>query len=66
MSRNYAVDNPERDAEEYASRELPVIGKCEHCGEDIYSWETHYNVEGLLLHDDCAIDWLNQFRKYGD
>lgn len=58
MARNWYRDDPVRDAEEYANRELPVIGKCEYCNEDILSWETHYNVEGLLLHDACAIDGM--------
>ena len=66
MSRNYFRDDPIADAHDYSNRELPVIGKCEHCNKGILSWETHYNVEGLLLHDDCALDWLNQFKKYGD
>ena len=66
MSRDWTRDNPIQDAGDYASRELSVIGKCEYCNEDILSWETHYNIDGTLLHDACAIDWLAQFREFGD
>lgn len=44
--------------------ERKAIGACEYCGEPIYQGEPYYELEdGTLLHDDCDLDWLHQFRK---
>ena len=63
-------DEPERDAEDYASREPEIIGYCTCCKEPIYKWDDYYKIteisNDLVLHDDCGLDWLRQFKKYGD
>ena len=64
--RNWYRDDPVRDAEDHFSREAPTIGICEHCGQPIYEYEDYYCIDDMdvLLHDDCGLDWLNQFKKY--
>lgn len=45
----------------YDDEEGEVVGKCEHCGEDVYDSQARYNIEGVLLHEDCLYGWA---RKY--
>lgn len=41
-----------------------ILGHCDYCGEPIYEGETHYMLEdGTMLHEDCDLDWLRQYRK---
>ena len=57
--------DPEKDAEVYSNREAKTIGECSCCHEPIYEYEDHYNIDDeILLHDDCGLDWLQQFKKY--
>lgn len=58
------TDDPIRDAENHANREVPEVGICEVCHEPIHPWEDYYDVEGTLLHDDCGLDWLKQYKHY--
>lgn len=64
MSRNFAKDDPIADAREYANRPIPNRGKCCICHKPILIWETYYEIEDELIHDDCIFDWVSQFRKY--
>lgn len=64
MGRNWGRDDPVADAEDWASREAPVIGECEYCHEPIHEGEDYYDIDGTLLHDDCDLDWLRQYKKY--
>lgn len=41
------------------------IGTCEACREAIKSGETHYNIEGDLLHEDCLLDWAWKYKVVG-
>lgn len=43
-----------------------IIGKCEACREDIQKGETHYNIDGDLIHDDCLTDWASKYRVRGE
>lgn len=45
----------------YRDDEGEVVGKCEHCGEDILDTHARYDIEGVLLHEDCLSGWA---RKY--
>ncbi|GIM28430.1 hypothetical protein CPJCM30710_10960 [Clostridium polyendosporum] len=40
------------------------IGECECCNSGIMPWEDYYDIEGILIHDDCGVDYLQQFKKY--
>lgn len=62
----YRTADPVADAERYANRDMPVVGVCEQCGQEIYAWEDYYDIEGTLLHEDCEYNWLRQFRKSPD
>lgn len=62
--RNWFRDDPIRDAEDYAAREAPVKGICEHCGQPIYDGDDYYDIEDTLLHEDCLRDWAEQYRKW--
>ena len=66
MYRDYSRENPELDAEEYASRTGELVGYCETCGRAIYKGQDHYNIDGTLLCDeyDCTSYWLRQFKEY--
>lgn len=43
----------------------PVIAICAQCGEAIFGsdkthWgDTYYEVDGVSLHDECVMDYLN-------
>ena len=41
--------------------EAEVIGKCEHCGDDIYASEDYYEIEGEIIHEDCLREWAEKF-----
>ena len=53
-------DDPIRDAERYHG-EAEVIGKCEHCGDDIYEGEDYYDIEGEIIHEDCLREWAEKY-----
>lgn len=63
MNRNYFRDDPVADAEEYANRPTPIVGRCVECGKAIATWEIRYEIQGDLICDDCIYEWLAQFRK---
>lgn len=44
------------------SRKEHVVGVCANCGEEVLSYEEHYNINGDLVHGDCVMVWLEQFR----
>ena len=64
MSRNWGKDDPIADAHDHANRDMPSRGRCTVCNKDIYTWETYYQIEDELIHDECIYDWIGQFRKY--
>jgi hypothetical protein len=43
--------------------EAEPIGKC-WCGDHIHADESYYEIEGVLLHEDCLKDWAKQFRRH--
>lgn len=49
-------DRWRREVQEYG------IGVCNHCGEPVLSYDSRYDVNGVLLHRDCGLDWLDQFK----
>ena len=63
MSRDWNRDDPVKDAQDHANRDMPSIGVCEHCGKAIYSWEDHYDMDGVLLHYDCEFEYMKKFLK---
>lgn len=58
-------DDPIRDAERHQAwldARQEVIGKCEHCGDDIYADEDYYDIEGEIIHEDCLREWAEKYR----
>lgn len=41
------------------------IGNCENCSDPILAGEDHYNIDGVILHEDCLWDWAEQFMVRG-
>lgn len=64
MCRNPGRDDPIADAHDYANRDVPSRGVCAVCNQPIPTWDTYYEIEDELIHDDCIYDWTSQFRKY--
>lgn len=68
MGRNWCRDDPERDAEDWASREdtRPVIDTCPVChklvrGEsEDYEKDDAYEIDGWVLHADCVLKFLEK------
>lgn len=61
------TDNPVRDAERYAylqdkHAELCRIGECAHCGEELHDYDEHYDFDGILVCDECLIDWAKNYK----
>lgn len=64
------TDNPVADFDTWdrrqnAEQEWHRKGKCAHCGEDIYDYSDHYDFDGVLVCDDCLIDWARNFKVGG-
>lgn len=58
-------DDPIRDAERHQAwldARQEVIGKCEHCGDNIYADEDYYDIEGEIIHEDCLREWAEKYR----
>lgn len=51
------------DLEDEKEEQVPV-GQCACCEAEIMSWDEHYDIEGILVHDDCVLYYLKQFKKY--
>lgn len=45
----------------YDDSEGEVVGKCAHCGEAVRDTHGRYDIDGVLLHEDCLYGWA---RKY--
>lgn len=43
--------------------EPETIGKC-WCGDHIHADEDYYEIDGVLLHEDCLRDWAKQYRRH--
>lgn len=41
--------------------EPEVIGKC-WCGSFIHADESYYEIEGVLIEEDCLTEWAAQYR----
>ncbi|MBQ2956264.1 MAG: hypothetical protein IJE08_07370 [Clostridia bacterium] len=46
-----------------ACTEERIAGQCDECKEDIFEGETIYNLDGILLHEDCLLDYVRLFRR---
>ena len=56
------TDDPVRDFERHDAeqqRKLDRLPKCEYCGEPIQDEEC-YEINGALVHSDCATDYLDK------
>ena len=42
-----------------------IIGHCFNCGEELAEGDDHYDIEGVLLHEDCLHDWAKQYLVRG-
>ena len=63
----YYTDDPVRDFERYdrdqwRRQERMCKGKCAHCGEDVYEYEEHYDLDGDLVHSDCLMGWADNYK----
>ena len=62
-------DNPVCDAEQHMAMQERYeqehrVGKCAQCGEPVHDYDDYYEFEdGNLVHDDCVLDWIAQFKK---
>ena len=45
-----------------ACHETRAVGICEHCGEEIHEGEEYYDIEDVMLHEDCLYDWAKQYK----
>lgn len=41
-----------------------AVGECECCSGDIMPFENYYDLDKVLLHEDCALEYFSQFKKY--
>lgn len=62
------TDDPVRDFDRWDAmmerqRESCCRGRCTHCGEDVYDYEDHYDIDGDLFHEECLLDWAQQYRR---
>lgn len=39
-----------------------MIGCCAVCDEAVYDYDSYYDINGELVHDDCGLDWLMEYR----
>jgi hypothetical protein len=39
-------------------------GMCSQCGTEIMEWEEHYDIESILIHEECIYEYLSQFKVY--
>lgn len=37
------------------------IGNCEHCSDTITDCEEYYNIEGILLHEECLQEYMSKY-----
>lgn len=49
-----------------ACQEGTLFGYCENCNEPIYQGEDIYEIDGILLHDDCLYDYMRMFRTVAE
>lgn len=50
----------------YTEPEMVEIERCEDCHEIIYEGYGYYDIEGRILCEDCAHEWLDQFWKVAE
>ena len=65
MGRNWFIDDPERDAEEFGEDTRPLLGHCEVCDAPLHgSTSTEdaddgYEIEsGVFVCDDCLREYF--------
>lgn len=51
------------DAEQNRRQQEHRIGRCAQCGEDIHDYDDYYDFDGTIVHDDCVLDYIAQFKK---
>lgn len=39
-----------------------MIGCYAVCDEAVYDYDSYYDINGELVHDDCGLDWLMEYR----
>lgn len=61
--RYYFRDDPVADAEDHAGRPIPIVGKCVECHREIATWEIRYEIQDVIICDDCIYTWLSHYRK---
>ena len=64
----YLSDDPVRDFERYDHEQTENNRKhykcnCAQCGETVYDYEDYYDFYGDVVHDDCILDFVAQFKK---
>lgn len=64
----FRTDDPVRDferwdAEQERRRELHFLCRCSQCGEAVYDYDDYYDFDGDKVHEDCAMDWIAQFKR---
>lgn len=42
-----------------------TIGICEHCSDVIYAGEDYYEIDDILLHEDCLREYAQANWKKG-
>lgn len=44
-----------------------VIATCAQCSEPVHSYDDRYELpDGEIVHDDCALDYINRYRVRGE
>ena len=68
MAKLFKSSDPELDAEAFANRgnDRPILDTCPVCGEPVYGGNDEYDpddayeIDGDIIHCDCAIEYLNR------
>ena len=42
-----------------------IVDRCDHCGEPIFEGYDYYEIDCIVVHDDCLKDWAQEFKKRG-
>jgi formylmethanofuran dehydrogenase subunit E len=47
----------------YDEPKMIYVTRCTNCHEDISLGYDYYDIDGLILCEDCAHEWFEQFRR---
>lgn len=54
-------------AQEQYDNQLPdeeiIFNICDVCGEEIYVGDEYYDIDGIIIHDECLKDWAKEYKK---